>query len=315
MSIHRVAVIQDTPIPNDAHATIDLIADLTAKAKEQGAELALFPEGFVGGYLRGASFSAFVGGRAPEGRAQLLHYAKNAIEVPGSATKKMGAIAQKHEMYLVVGVIENGGGTLYCSVLFFDKEGALLGKHRKLMPTGMERLIWGYGDGSTLPVFSTDIGNIGAVICWENYMPMMRMAMYGQGVQIYCAPTADDKECWVASMRHIALEGRCFVLSSCQVMQGKDFPNELFENRYHPEHDTQLIHGGSCIINPDGKVIAGPIYDEKTILIADISLDLVRQGRMDFDVVGHYSRPDVFSLQVDTREKKPVVYSDDSSDF
>ncbi len=314
MSVHRVAVIQDAPIPDDANATIELMAELAQKAKEKGADLVLFPEGFVGGYLRGANFSAFVGGRAPEGRAELQHYAENAIAVPSDATDRIGKIARDNNMHMVVGIIEKGGGTLYCSVLFFDRNGTLLGKHRKLMPTGMERLIWGYGDGSTLPVFETDIGNVGAVICWENYMPLMRMAMYGKGVQIYCAPTADDKDYWIGTMRHIALEGRCYVLSSCQFMRGADYPTSVFKNKYNPDPDFILMHGGSCIIDPDGNIIAGPVYDEKAILVADISLDLITRGKMDFDVVGHYSRPDVFSMKVDTRKKDAVTYGNSGDD-
>ncbi|OWW18306.1 hypothetical protein AYR66_01650 [Noviherbaspirillum denitrificans] len=172
---------------------------------------------------------------------------------------------------LVVGVIERGGGTLYCCVLFFDADGNCLGKHRKLMPTGAERLIWGFGDGSTLPVFDSPLGRIGAVICWENYMPLLRMAMYAKGIQIYCAPTADPRDSWLASMRHIAIEGRCFVLACNQYLLrhqvAPDAPNALGDAA-----DSVLQWGGSCIVNPFGEVLAGPDYDGEAVIVAEIDI-------------------------------------------
>ncbi|KDB70439.1 LysR substrate-binding domain protein [Bordetella bronchiseptica B20-10725633] len=212
----------------------------------------------------------------------------------------------EQDMFIVVGVIERDGGTLYCTILFFSPEGELLGKHRKLMPTALERLLWGYGDGSTFPVYDTPLGKLGAVVCWENYMPLLRMAMYGKQIQIYCAPTADDKPTWVSTMQHVALEGRCFVLSACQHLRGKDFPPE-FHNALDVQPDTVLMRGGSCIVDPMGQLLAGPVYDEDAILVADIDLDAVTRGKMDFDVVGHYARPDIFSLTVDERPKPPVT--------
>lgn len=306
MTTHRVAIIQDAPVPNDSSATVEKMAVLSEQAKRQGAELVLFPEAFVGGYLKGADFHIFMGGRTPEGRLEFQHYAKNAIEVPGPLTERIGQIAAELHLYIVVGVIERDAGTLYCTALFFNPDGKLLGKHRKLMPTALERLTWGFGDGSTLSAYQTDLGIVGAVICWENYMPLMRMAMYSQNIQIYCAPTADDKESWVASMRHIALEGRCYVLSACQHLRGKDFPSQQITNTVELQPDTLLMRGGSCIVDPMGNLLAGPIYDENTILTADISLDDIVRGKMDFDVVGHYARPDVFSMTVDTQPKRVV---------
>jgi len=306
MSTHRIAVVQDSPVPGDAMATVEKMGELAARAKAQGAELALFPEAFVGGYPKGADFHVFLGGRTPEGRTQFQRYAENAIAVPGPATERIGQIAAEHGLYIVTGVIERDGGTLYCTVLFFDPSGNLLGKHRKLMPTALERLIWGYGDGSTLPVFDTPLGKVGAVICWENYMPLLRMAMYDKQIQLYCAPTADDRPTWLASMQHIALEGRCFVLSACQHLRGKDFPPE-FHNVLDVQPDTVLMRGGSCIVDPLGQVLAGPVYDEDAVLVADIDLGAIARGKMDFDAAGHYARPDVFSLTVDERPKPPVT--------
>jgi nitrilase len=204
-------------------------------------------------------------------------------------------------------VIEREGGTLYCTVLFFDQTGTLLGKHRKLMPTAMERIIWGTGDGSTLPVFQTDVGRVGAVICWENYMPLLRAAMYGKNIQIYCAPTVDDREVWLSTMRHIAVEGRCFVLSACQFARRRDFP-DTFLPVQGTAPDTVLIRGGSSIVSPMGEVLAGPLYDQAGILVADVDLDKIVQGKFDLDVVGHYARPDVFRLEVNEDPSPPIVY-------
>ena len=211
--------------------------------------------------------------------------------------RSAGGIAAENSLHLVIGVIERDGGTLYCTALFFAPDG-YLGKHRKLMPTAAERLVWGFGDGSTLPVFDTPLGRIGAVICWENYMPLLRMAMYAKGVQIYCAPTADGRETWLATMRHIALEGRCFVLVVQSVRPTRDFPAD-FPTRSRRTPDDVVSTGGSCIIDPLGQVLAGPARDGEEILIADIDLDEIARGKFDFDVVGHYARPDVFRLIVD----------------
>jgi nitrilase len=184
----------------------------------------------------------------------------------------------------------------------------MMGKHRKLMPTAMERLIWGFGDGSTLPVFDTPLGKIGSVICWENYMPMLRMHMYAQGIQLYCAPTADQRDTWLPSMRHIALEGRCFVLSSCQFLTRADCPKD-YDAIQGTLPTTVLMRGGSCIIGPLGQILAGPHFDGPCILTADLDLDEIPRGKYDLDVVGHYSRPDIFRLYVNTEPMPSVVVS------
>jgi nitrilase len=205
---------------------------------------------------------------------------------------------------MVVGVVERDGGTLYCTALFLSPDG-LLGKHRKVMPTGAERSVWGFGDGSTLPVIDTPLGRIGAVICWENYMPLLRMAMYAKGVQLWCAPTADGRETWLPTMRHIALEGRCFVLSCNQFTRRRDFPPDL-PNDLAGGPDDVVSTGGSCIVGPLGQVLAGPAWDGEEILYADIELDEITRAKFDFDVTGHYARPDIFRLVVD-EEPKPAV--------
>src|SRR5262249_39002851 len=180
--------------------------------------------------------------------------------------------------------------TLYCSVLFFAPDGSLLGKHRKLMPTAAERLVWGYGDGSTLPVFDTAIGRLGAVICWENYMPLLRMHMYAQGIQLYCAPTADDRETWLATMRPIALEGRCFVLSCNQFALRSDYPAD-YPAIQGDDPSAVMSRGGSCIIDPMGRVLAGPDFDGPTILVADLDLDEIPPAQFDFHLVVPFAPP------------------------
>ncbi len=305
MTIIRAAVVQDAPVAFDTAQTMTKVASLVAQAAAQGAQLVVFPEAFVTGYPKGIDFGARVGMRSPAGRQMFQRYWESAINVPGPETHILGELARTHQLHLVIGVIEQAGGTLYCTVLFFGDDGRLLGKHRKIMPTAMERLIWGFGDGSTLTVLPTPIGKLGAVICWENYMPLLRMSMYAQGVELYCAPTVDDRETWLPTMRHIAAEGRCFVLSSCQFAKRDDFPAD-----YAPiqgdDPATVLIRGGSCIISPLGQVLAGPVFDQSAILTADLDLSEIVRGKYDLDVVGHYARPDLFQLQVNTAPQQAV---------
>lgn len=278
-------------------------------AAAQGIDLAVFPEAYIGGYPKGLTFGAVLGSRFPEGRDDYLRYWKSAIVVPGLETERIGSFAQKMTAYLVVGVIERDGATLYCTALFCGPDGALLGKHRKLMPTGTERLVWGQGDGSTIPVFSTEIGRLGAAICWENYMPDLRQSMYARGINLWCAPTVDERDIWQASMRHIAYEGRTFVLSACQFMTRADAPeNYACHQGNNPE--TVLIRGGSIIVSPLGEIIAGPVYDREAILTADIDLEDIIRAKYDLDVAGHYARPDIFSLRVNDVPQNPVSFSE-----
>ena len=308
MSIVRAAVIQDSPIVFNREATIEKVHSLVRQAAGKGAELVVMPEGFVSAYPTGLDFGARVGLRRPKGRDDFRRYYESALDVPSPACDALGMAARKAGVFLVIGVIERDGGTLYCTVLFFSPDGRMMGKHRKLMPTAMERLIWGFGDGSTMPVFDTPLGRIGSVICWENYMPMLRMHMYAQGIQLYCAPTADHRETWLPSMRHIALEGRCFVLSCCQYLTRADCPKD-YDAIQGDDPATILMRGGSSIIGPLGQVLAGPDFDGPCILIADLDLDEIPKSKYDFDVVGHYARPDIFRLYVNTRPMPPVTVS------
>lgn len=298
-----VAVVQSSSQIFDLESTLERLERHALDAARQGAELVLFPEAFVGGYPKGLDFGARVGQRSSEGREWFARYYRACINVPGPETDRIGEIARTLGLHLVVGVIERDRGTLYCSVLYFGADGRLLGKHRKVMPTAMERLIWGFGDGSTLNLAETSLGRIGAAICWENYMPALRMSLYGQGVEIYCAPTVDDRDCWQASMRHIAIEGRCFVLAACQYMTRENCPEDYpVEDERFPE--GTLIRGGSVIVDPFGEILAGPEYDQETILVATLNASRIVQGKFDLDVAGHYARPDLFRLKIRTKELK-----------
>lgn len=307
MTVIRAAVVQDGSIAFDPFLTLDRVAARIAEAAGQGAQLVVFPEAMIGGYPKGVDFGARVGMRSDQGRVDFERYWDGAIDVPGPVTEQLGALAGEHGVYLVIGVIERSGSTLYCTVLYFSSEGAFLGRHRKVMPTAMERIIWGYGDGSTLGVLDTPLGKLGSVICWENYMPLLRTAMYAQGIELYCAPTVDDREVWAPTMRHIAREGRCFVLSACQYTRRKDYPADYAPVQGN-EPDTVLIRGGSVIVDPLGQVLAGPVYDQAAVLVADLDLGMIPRGRYDFDPVGHYARPDLFTLVVNTAPQSPVRF-------
>jgi len=305
MASFIAAVVQNAPVVFDAAATLGKIDALTADASKTGARLVVLPEAFVSAYPKGLDFGARVGMRSAEGRDTFRRYFDSAIEVPGPATERLSKTAKTHGVYLVLGVIEREIGTLYCTALFFAPDGTLLGKHRKLMPTAMERLVWGMGDGSTMPVFDTEIGKIGAVICWENYMPLLRTAMYAKGIELYCAPTVDDRETWARSMQHIAFEGRCFVLSAVQYLRRGDCPPD-YPAIQGADPSTVLIRGGSVIVNPQGAILAGPNYEGEAVLTADIHLEEIVEGKYDLDVVGHYARPDVFRLTVNERAARTV---------
>ncbi|MEX1306282.1 MAG: carbon-nitrogen hydrolase family protein [Rhodovibrionaceae bacterium] len=300
------AVVQAAPVVFDTARTLEKLRSLTDDAAATGARLVVFPEAFVSAYPKGLDFGARIGLRAPEGREDFLRYWESSIDVPGPETEIIGQAAEAAGVYLVVGVMERELGTLYCTALFFAPDGRLLGKHRKLMPTALERLVWGFGDGSTLPVLDTPLGKLGAVICWENYMPLLRMTMYSKGIELYCAPTADDRETWLPTMRTVALEGRCFVLSACQYLTRGDCPKD-YAAIQGDDPATVLMRGGSCIVGPLGQVLAEPDFEGETILTAEIDRREIAKGKYDFDAAGHYARPDVFQLHVNERPQPAVV--------
>src|SRR4051812_39821906 len=302
---YQVAVVQAAPVAFDLRRSLQKAHSLAAEAAGKSARLVLFPEAFLSAYPRGLDFGAVIGSRSDEGREDFRRYWESSVDVPGPAVDQLGRMARELSIYLVIGVVERDGGTLYCTVLYFAPDGAFLGKHRKVMPTASERLVWGFGDGSTMPVFDTPLGKLGAVICWENYLPLMRVAMYSKGIEIYCAPTADARDSWLASMRHIAVEGRCFVLSCNQFNRRRDFPAD-YRTRFGDDPETVVCRGGSCIVDPFGNFLAGPNTDGEAILVAEIDRAQIIRGKYDLDVVGHYARPDIFQLHVDERAKRPV---------
>jgi nitrilase len=298
MSTCCVAVVQVAPRIFDLAETLDRFETLLAQATTAGAELVVFPEAFIGGYPKGATFGAVVGERSDDGRALFARYrASAAVQIPGDAFDRIRGGVADHRVYAVVGVVERSGGTLYCTAVLLAPDGTLLGRHRKLVPTGTERLIWGRGDASDIAVVDSDVGRIGLAICWESYMPLYRTALYEQGVQLYCAPTVDGRDTWTATMRHISVEGRCHVLSANQFALGHDYPPEFLAlHPDHPQSDSVIIRGGSCIVDPLGRFLAGPSFDRPDLLVADIDLSTAEGAYLDLDVVGHYARPDLFRL-------------------
>lgn len=306
-----VAVVQAAPVLFDRDATIEKARDLIHEAASQGAEFVLFPEAFVPCYPRGLSFGMVVGSRSPEGRLLWQRYWENSVVIPGPATRVLGEAARDAGVVLAIGITERDGaygrGTLYCTLLYVGRDGEILGRHRKLKPTGAERLIWGEGDGSTLTVLDTDLGRIGGLICWENYMPLARTAMYAKGVELYLAPTADGRDTWQATLRHIACEGRCFVLGCNQFVTKDMYPADLPMRDELADQPDVMCRGGSVIVSPLGEIVAGPLYDEEGILYAKLDRREIVRSKLDFDAVGHYARPDVLQLLVDERARPPVI--------
>ncbi|MGD1889340.1 MAG: carbon-nitrogen hydrolase family protein [Cyclobacteriaceae bacterium] len=298
MDALTVGVVQATPVFFDLSATLDRVEDWLQQAQSAGCQLVLFPESFIPGYPRGFTFGSTIGRRSDEGRELYQKYWDNSISVPGEACDRLAAMAKEYNVYLTIGVTERDSinGTLYCSLLYYSPKVGLLGKHRKLKPTGVERLVWGEGNADTLISIETEIGRIGGLICWENYMPLARMTMYEAGVQIYLAPTADARKSWTTTMQHIALEGRCFVLGCNQFFRKQDYP-EAYRAYVETEPDD-FCRGGSLIIGPDGKLIEGPLHDQQGLLVAQINLAETVRHKLDFDVTGHYARPDVFHFTV-----------------
>jgi nitrilase len=290
----KAAIAQIGSVLFDTPATMTRVDHWCRNAAAQGAELLVFPEALLGGYPKLQTFGASVGQRTEAGRDLFLRYFRAAIDVPGPETAALATLAAELNLHIVIGVVERGpslgGGTLYCTSLLFTPEGGLTTKHRKLVPTATERLLWGQGDGATMHVTPTAVGRIGTAICWENYMPLYRQHLYDQGVQLWCAPTVDTRPMWQNTMRHIAYEGRCFVLSACHYLTREDWPEDL-------QDEAGIIDGGSVIIAPNGDILAGPLHGEG-LLLADINLDEIPRGKFDLDVAGHYSRPDIFDLSV-----------------
>lgn len=305
MSEATVAALQIGTDPAGTRATLSALLAHGAAIRAKSVDLLVLPEALLGGYPKGDRFGTQLGYRLPEGRARFAEYAAQAITVPGPETDTLAAFAADCRCDMVIGVIERCGATLYCTALFFSSDNGLVAKHRKLVPTGTERLIWGQGDGSTMPVVESRAGRAAMAICWENHMPLFRTAMYGRGLDVWCAPTVDDRDIWHCSMRHIAHEGRCFVVSACQIMPT---PAEIGRTVEGWPDDRPLIRGGSVIVGPLGDILAGPLYGQPGLVTAKIDAAALVGARYDFDPVGHYNRPDLFRLIVDDAAKDTVEY-------
>jgi nitrilase len=303
----RVAVVQASPVLFDRERTMEKALGLISEAAEKGAKLVLFPEAYIPCYPRGLRFGFAIGSRTEGGRKDFQRFHDNCVAVPGPDVDRLARAAGEKGVYLAMGVNEKNGneldGTLHCCVLFFGPDGSFLGRHRKLKPTGSERYIWGEDDGSTLTVVDTAYGKMGALICWENYMPLARAALYQKGVKLYLAPTADQRDEYQCTLRHIAIEGRCFVLACNQYVEKRMYPTDLHGYDELESQPEVMCRGGSCIIDPFGRYLAGPSFGGEEILLADLDLDAITRGKADLDVVGHYARPDIFELLV--HERKP----------
>jgi nitrilase len=309
METVKAAAVQAAPVLLDRGATVEKVIGLTEQAAGEGARLVVFPEAFVPGYPDWVWRTRPWEDPAAELHARLLD---QAVVVGSPATDALSEAAQRLGVWLAIGVDEREphGATLYNTVLYFAPNGTLAGRHRKLVPTGGERLAWGQGDGSTLSVLQTSFGRIGGLICWENYMPLARMALYAQGIDIWLAPTWDNSDVWVATMRHLAKEGRMYVVGVNSCIRATDLPPELpGREKLYGGEDDWLSRGNTVIVDPLGEILAGPLVEAEGIIYADVDAGRARAARDQFDVVGHYSRPDVFHLITDTAPRSAVTFT------
>jgi nitrilase len=295
-----VACVQAEPAILDRERTLDKLGALTAEAAGGGASLVVFPETFVPAYPSSAWAKYLAGWGDERATAAFALLARESVEIPGPAADRLGEISREHGVWLVTGVNEidpERPGTLYNALLYHAPDGSLALRHRKLVPTNHERLVWGQGDGSGLRAIETDLGRLGGLICWENYMALARFALYESGVEIYVASTADDSDAWQSTLVHIARESRAFVVSPCHFQRASSYPDD-FPLAEALEGRDLLGRGGSAILAPDGSYLAGPLYDEEGILYAELDPARLLEERQRFDPAGHYHRPDVLGLRV-----------------
>jgi nitrilase len=309
VSTFKIAAVQATPVFLDREATVSKARELIAEAGRSGARLIVFPEAFI------PTYPDWVW-RIPPGQHRMLAdvYAElleQSVEIPGPVTEELSKAAREAEVYVVMGLNERNAqasnASLYNTLLYIDPEGDLLGKHQKLVPTAPERMVWAQGDGSTLEVYDTSMGKLSGLICWENYMPLARYALYAWGTQIYVAPTWDNGEPWLSTLRHIAKEGRTYVVGCSIAMRKEDIPDQFeFKAKYYSEVGKWINKGGSAIVSPDGKFVAGPLNEEEGIIYAEVDPRQMRAPKWNLDVAGHYARPDVFQLSV-SKEDRPII--------
>jgi len=297
-----VACVQAEPVILNRDATIEKLARLASEAARGGARLLVFPEAFIPAYPSSVWARALAGWAEPGAKEAFAVLARESLEIPGEAADRLGEIARENEVWLVTGVSERDPerpGTLYNTLLYHAPDGSLALKHRKLVPTNHERLVWGQGDGEGLRAIQTDFGRLGGLICWENYMPLARFALYESGVEIYVASTADDGASWQSTLVHIARESRAFVISPSHFQRAASYPDDFPLRKLFDGVDL-VGRGGSAILDPDGSYLAGPLYDEEGILYAELDPARLDEERQRFDPAGHYHRPDVLGLRVST---------------
>ena len=310
----KLAIVQKPPVFLDKQKTIEAAEITVNEAAANGAQLVVFTEAFIPGYptwiwrLRpGGDWNL-----SEELHARLL---KNAVVMESNDLAPLYAAAKKHNVTIVCGIEERDSklsqATLYNTVIIIGADGSLLNKHRKLMPTNPERMVWGFGDASGLKVVDTPAGRVGTLLCWENYMPLARYALYAQGIELYIAPTYDSGDGWIGTLQHIAREGCCWVVGCGNLMRGSDIPEDFPEKEsLYPDADEWVNPGDSIVIAPGGEIVAGPMREEAGILYCDIDLEKVSKARRALDVVGHYARPDIFTLHVNNKAQSPVVFED-----
>ncbi len=308
----KIAIIQESPVLLNREKTIDKALQLIEQAASAGAELVIFPEAYISAYpawiwrLRpGGDW-----GVSDELHARLLD---SAVDIDAGDLAPLCDAAKKNKLTIVCGLNERDGqlsmSTLYNTAVIIGVDGNILNRHRKLMPTNPERMVWGFGDGSGLNVVDTPVGRVGTLICWENYMPLARYTLYSQGVELYVAPTYDSGDGWLGTMQHIAREGRCWVISSGVALTNSDIPADFPDrDTLYPADEEWINPGDSAVVAPGGEVVAGPMHQEKGILFADVDATSVARSKRDLDITGHYSRPDIFTLSVDTKPQSPVKF-------
>jgi nitrilase len=303
-----VAAAQATPVFLDRKATLAKACDLIEAASRNGAKLIVFPEAFLPAYPDWVWL--IPGKRQDLLNALYLELVENSVSIPDDTTEKLCQTARKSRINVVMGLNERNkeasNASLYNSLLYIDESGKILGKHRKLIPTAAERTVWSQGDGSTLETYDTPAGVLGGLICWENYMPLARYAMYARGTQVYAAPTWDHGYMWSATLQHIAREGGMFVIGCCTPFHIKDIPDRHEFKRLYPKDTAWINPGDSCIIAPNGKIIAGPVREREEILYAEVDLEQIIASKRTLDVTGHYARPDVFHFSVDQQPGPPM---------
>jgi len=310
----RIAIVQQAPVFLDKTKTIEVAVNYIAQAADQGAELVVFTETFIAGYPTWL-WRLRPGGDWTLSETLYQRLLNNAVNVDSDDLQPLCQAANKHGVTVVCGMEERDNklsqATLYNTVVTIGSDGTLLNKHRKLMPTNPERMVWGFGDATGLKVVDSPAGRIGSLICWENYMPLARYALYAQNVEVYIAPTYDSGEGWIGSLQHIAREGRCYVIGCGNIMQGSDFPDDFPEkSSLYPDPDEWVNPGDSLVIAPGGEIVAGPLHKEKGMLFCDIDLEQVAVSKRALDVTGHYARPDIFTLKVNHAPQSPIEFED-----